>query len=218
MEYTPQEKDQLVKQYEPLINKIAGQFYPEVKSTVDWDWLKSMAYEGFALAINKYDPKRSSMSFMSFAGYSILNNIRQCLTDESRTVKLPFEEQKKRKEQGQTLFTSVSIDHCTWAQDNDNDDDYRPREMKMGVYTPAKFADGDVFNYLYQRLEERFPQRECEMFYMTFGLKNFQETPNQNIAAHFGVSEGLVSQKKRKIIDWIKQDIDLCEVLSNLLQ
>jgi len=217
MEYTSQEKDQLVKQYEPLINKIAGQFYPEVKSTVDWAWLKEMAYEGFAIAIHKYDPERSTQTFMQFAAYSILNNIRTCLTEESRTVKLPFEEQKKRKEAGLTLFTCTSIDRCTWSQQEDSNYEDKPREMKMGTYENAKFGDGNVFEYLYQRLEDQFPQRECDMFYMTFGLKGFGETPNQDIAKHFQVSEGLVSQKKRKILDWIKQDRDLCEMLSNLL-
>ena len=52
---------------------------------------------------------------------------------------------------------------------------------------------------------------------MTFGLKGFDETPNQDIAKFFGVSEGLISQKKKKIIEWIRKDTELCEMLSNLL-
>lgn len=209
--YTEKEKNDLVKQYEPLINKLTGQFYQTVQ--MDWDSLKSMAYEGFALAINKYDESRSSMTFMQFAAFEMRNNIMTRLTEESRTVKLPFEEQKKRKENGGPLFNTVSIDRSI----RDDDESLKPREMVMGMYEKAKFDDGDVFEYLYSRLEDKFPQRECDMFYMSFGLKGFDETPNQDIAKHFGVSEGLVSQKKRKIIDWIKTDRDLCEMLSNLL-
>ena len=209
--YTAQQKDELVRQYEPLINKLTGQFYQAVQ--MDWDSLKSMAYEGFALAINKYDESRSTMTFMQFAAFEMRNNIMTRLTEESRTVKLPFEEQKKRKENGGPLFNTVSIDRSI----RDDDENLKPREIVMGMYEKAKFDDGDVFEYLYSRLEDKFPQRECDMFYMSFGLKGFDETPNQDIAKHFGVSEGLVSQKKRKIIDWIKTDRDLCEMLANLL-
>ena len=208
--YTDKQKNELTKQYEPLINKLTNQFYQTVK--MDWDSIKSMAYEGFALALNKYDESKSSMSFMSFAAVEMRNNIMTGLTEGSRTVKLPFEEQKRRKERGETLFTSVSIDRSIR-----DEEDIKPREIVMGMYVPAKFDDGDVFEYLYERLEEKFPQRECDMFYMTFGLKGYEETPNQVIAKRFGVSEGLVSQKKRKIIDWIKTDRDLCEMLSNLV-
>lgn len=208
--YTDKQKNELTKQYESLINKLTGQFYASVQ--MDWDSIKSMAYEGFALALNKYDESKSSMSFMSFAAFEMRNNIMTRLTEESRTVKLPFEEQKRRKESGEPLFNSVSIDRSVRE-----DDDIKPREIVMGMYETARFADGDVFSYLYERLEEKFPQRECDMFYMSFGLKGFEDTPNQDIAKKFGVSEGLVSQKKRKIIDWIRTDRDLCEMLSNLV-
>ena len=208
--YTDKQKNELTKQYEPLINKLTGQFYATVQ--MDWDSIKSMAYEGFALALNKYDESKSSMSFMSFAAFEMRNNIMTRLTEESRTVKLPFEEQKRRKESGEPLFNTVSIDRSVRE-----DDDIKPREIVMGMYETARFDDGDIFSYLYERLEEKFPQRECDMFYMSFGLKGYEETPNQDIAKKFHVSEGLVSQKKRKILDWIKTDRDLCEMLSNLV-
>lgn len=209
--FTTQEKNQLVVQYEPLINKLTAQFFHKVQ--YNWDDLKSYAYEGFALALNKYDSERSEMSFMSFAAYEMRNNIMTRLTEESRTVKLPFEEQKRRKERGETLFTSVSIDR---PSRNSEDENLRPRETAMGMSIGAKFDDGDIFEYLYSRLEDRFPQRECEMFYMTFGLKGYDEIPNRDIAQHFGVSEGLVSQKKKKILEFIRKDSEFCEMLTNL--
>lgn len=209
--YTAQEKNQLAIQYEPLINKLTTQFYHQVKYS--WDDIKSMAYEGFALALNKYDENRSGMSFMSFAAFEMRNNIMTRLTEESRVVKLPFEEQKKRKENGLPLFNSVSIDHSS----SDDEDGLKPREIVMGMYEKAKFDDGDVFDYFYSRLEDKFPPRECEMFYMAFGLNGFEETPNQDIAKHFGVSEGLISQKKKKVLEWIRKDTELCEMLSNLM-
>ena len=72
-QYTSKQKAELVVQYEPLINKLTAQFFHKVQ--YNWDDLKSYAYEGFALALNKYDSERSEMSFMSFAAYEMRNNI-----------------------------------------------------------------------------------------------------------------------------------------------
>lgn len=208
---THKQKNELVKQFEPLINKLTSQFHKTVQ--MDWDSIKSMAYEGFALALNKYDESRSSMSFMSFAAFEMRNNIMTRLTEESRTVKLPFEEQKRRKLDGGALFNTVSIDRSY----NGEDEGVQAKNIVMSMSHTEHFDEGDTFDYIYSRLEEQFPLRECQMFYMTYGLKGMEECPNQEIAKHFNVSEGLVSQKKRKIIDWIKKDREICEMLHNLI-
>ncbi len=210
--YTTQEREQMTKQYEPLICKLTSQFFH--KTVCDWDSIKSMAYEGFVLAMNKFDPSRSKMSFMSFAAFEMKNNIMTRLTEETRTVKLPFEEQKRMKESGLSTYNTYSIDR---SYKTDSDDDFKPRELVMGMYENAKFSDGDVYDFLYKRLEDNFPMRDCEMFYMTYGLKGYEDTQNQLIAKRFGVSEGLISQKKKKIIEFIRKDRELCEMLSNLL-
>ena len=67
------EKNQLVLQYEPLINKLVNQFFKNVQCS--WDDLKSYAYEGFALAIQKYDSSCSTMNFTQYAAFAIRNNI-----------------------------------------------------------------------------------------------------------------------------------------------
>lgn len=205
------QKNALAKQYEPLVNKITKQFVEKVK--VNWDDIKSMAWEGFALAIETYDDSRSKMNFTQFAGFAIRNNILTSLDNELRTVKLSNYAQKKAIEAGEAIFNSVSID-----APSHNDDELKPREYVMNMYQNEKFSDGDVFEYLYSRIEEQFAERDCEMFYMTFGLKDYDEMKGKEIAKNFGVSEGLVSQKVKKVIMFIRKDRDLCEVLSNLLK
>lgn len=212
--YTSKEKNELVKKYEPLINKITKQFHEKV--CCDWDTIKSMAYEGFVLAINHYDPEKSSMTFMQYAAYECCNNIKTCLTNESRTVKLPWDEQKKLKAAGKSTFISHSID--VTRDDDGEDKSQTTNKLPTGMITMDKFSDGDVFEYLYSRLEEKFPKDWCEIFYMTYGLKNYEEVKNQDIAKYFNVSDGLISQKRKKMIDFIRQDNDLCEMLSSLLE
>ena len=82
------QKDQskLIKKYEPLTVKITRQFVQKTK--LPWDVIKSMAYEGLVLAFKNYDPARSELTFLQFAGYSIRNTILTAIYEESRTVKM----------------------------------------------------------------------------------------------------------------------------------
>lgn len=209
---TEAQKNELVEQYTPLINKLTKQFFDSNQGMCSWSDLYSMALEGFALAISKYDNERSTMTFTQYAAYAIRNNILTCLNEETRTVKLSAYAQKVVIANGGTLFNTVSID-----QPITNDEDAKPRDMVMGMYEEEKFSNGDVFKYLYSRLEDQFNQRDRDMFYKIFGLHGFDETPNKDIAKEYGVSEGLVSQRVKKVINWIKQDRDLCEMLSSII-
>ena len=206
---TEKERNELAKQYEPLVNKLTKQYTSRIQ--VEWNVVKSMAQEGLVIAMNSYDETKSKMTFTQFAAFAIRNNILSKLDEELRTVKLSSYAQKKVKEAGESLFNTVSIDQPIPA-----DADIKPREIVMGMYENAKFDDGDVYDYLYSRIDEKFTERDCKIFYKTFGLKGEEEMKGKDIAAEMGISEGLVSQKVKKIVTWIRKDNELCEMLSNL--
>ena len=206
-------KEKLAKQYEPLVNKITKQYAAKVK--IGWEDVKSMAWEGLAIAMETYDENKSTMNFTQFAGYAIRNNILTSLDNEVRTVKLSNYAQKKAVERGEALFNSVSIDQ---PRHNGDDDEVTPREKVLGMFEDEKFSDGDVFDYLKSRIDDEFSTRDCLIFYKSFGLNGFDDMKGKDIAKELNVSEGLVSQRLKKIIAFIRKDNDLCEVLSNLLK
>lgn len=208
------EKNTLVQQYEPLINKITKQYADKVKAS--WTDIKSMAYEGFAIAINTYDETRSKMTFAQFAGFAIRNNILTGLNNELRTVKLSAYAQKKAQENGDAVFNSVSIE-ASWNSDSDHVGGPKKKDM-LNLRQEDKFSDGDIFETLYTKLEENLPLRDCEIFYRTFGLKDFEEEKGKDIAVYFGISRALVSIKLKSVIQFIQKDEELVEVLSNLLK
>lgn len=210
-EMTQREKNNLAMQYEALVNKLVKQFSSKV--CVNWQDIKSMAYEGLALAIEKYDEERSDMTFTQYAAFAIRNNILTGLTNETRTVKMTAYMQGKATEAGESLFTSISIDRSMRA-----DDEKKPLEVKLGMVSDETFSDGDVFEYLNVRLLENFKERDVKMFYKTFGLMGEDDMKGKDIAKEFGVSGAVISNKVNKILKWIKTDTDLCEVLSNLLK
>lgn len=208
---TVSEKNAMVKQYEPLVNKMVKQFVNKV--AVDWNDVKSMAYEGLVIAINTYDSEKSSMNFTQFAAFAIRNNILTSLDNELRTVKMSAYNQKKAAEAGGASFSTVRINT------NESDDDRKtPQEIKLGMYENEHFSDGDVFDYLYTRLEDKFNTRDCEIFYRTYGLKEFDDMTGVEIAKMYKLSIASISIINKKIINFIKNDEELCEMLASLVQ
>ena len=209
---TKKEETELVFKYEPLVNKLVSQFYSSVQCS--WDDHKSMAYEGLVLAMRKYDKNRSSQSFTQFAAYAIRNNLLSGLNNELRTVKLSAYAQKKVTDSGGTLFNTVSIDRS--VPGDDSEDSLKPREVVMNMYENEKFSNGDVLQYLYSRLNDQFTTIDREIFYYTYGLNGHEEMSGKQIAKHFMISEGRVSQRLKKVLEFIRQDKDLCEMLATL--
>lgn len=215
----PVEMNRFVAQYEPLVNKLTKQFVDKIK--IPWDEVKSMAYEGLAIAINSYDADRSKMTFTQYAGFAIRNNILTSLNNELRTVKLSAYAQKKAVERGEAVFNSVSIDLSVKDNPTNSGANYvgGPKMTDWSnLCTSDKWSDGDVFETLYSKLEDNFPARDCEIFYMTFGLKEHEETKGKDIAEYFGISKSLVSVKVKAIIRFIQNDNDIVEILANLLK
>lgn len=212
---TELEKNMMVAQYEPLVSKIVKQFVN--KLNVPWDDIKSMAYEGLALAINGYDPKRSKMTFVQYAGFAIRNNILTGLNNELRTVKLSAYAQKKAIERGDAVFNSVGIDYS--SNDNTEHINTTPKKNEWDKLSISdKWSDGDVFETLYSKLEDNFPIRDREIFYMTFGLNGYEELKGKDIASLFNISCSLVSIRLKAIIKFIQHDEELVEILANLLK
>ena len=211
MNLTIAEKNQMVKQYEPLVNKLVNQFVSRV--AVSWNDVKSMAYEGLVIAMNSFDSEKSSMTFTQFAAFAIRNNILTSLDNELRTVKMSAYNQKKAAEKGESSFSTVRID---MNSSSDDDDRKKPQEIKLGMYENEKFSDGDVFDYMYSRLESAFSERDCQIFYRLYGLNGYEDSTGVEVAKLYKLSVPTISIINKKIINYIKRDEELCEMLANL--
>lgn len=213
--FTEKEKNQFAKQYEYLVYKLVKQTVD--KGFADWAQIESAAWEGFAHAMQDYDPTRSKLTFTQFAGWSIRNYILISIDEELRTVKVGWYHRKKAEAAGETVYQRVSFESSS-----SDDDDRKPDSSKKfnfeGMHTNATFSDGDIYEYMYSRLEANFSKEHCDIFYRSFGLKGYDDIQKgRDIAKELGISEGAVSQKNKKVIQWIKQDSEMCEMLSNLL-
>lgn len=211
--YTESEREQLVKQYVPLVKKITNQLYAKFKNNAenanitefDYESLEGYAWEGFVIAMNKYNPERSSQTFTQFAAYnirySILNGINTC----SRNINVSYYMIRKMKEKGEEQPSTVSISR------NIRED----HERELG------YADNVMFDNpwetLINKLNAHFPTDWVEMFMYIYGLDRHEVLKSTEIAKKFNVSPALVTIRKNKIIDYIKQDADMLDILSELL-
>lgn len=212
--FTNSEKNKFANQYKNLVVKLVKQTVD--KGFSDWDQIESAAWEGFALAMENYDETRSKLNFTQYAAWSIRNRILYSLDEELRTVKVSYYQRKKAEGKNEPIYSRIGFDKNNNNEDNDSSDSFKKFNLE-GMHSNPTFADGDIYEYMYTRLNKRFPKNQCEMFYRSFGLNGFDEMKGKDIAKEYGVSEGLVSQKVKKIVTWMKSDNEMCEMLGNLI-
>lgn len=219
---SPEVRNQLAIQFEPLVNKIVAQQFKIFQT--DWNILKSMAYEGLVNAMNTYEPdkkgsttksKGKGMDFKQYAAFMILNNIRNKTAEELNVVKLNGYAIANMKKEEVGTFVSVSISNAVRDNDSDTLQDRNP--MALGLYETAKFADGDVFGTLKTMVDANMKPIDAEVFYRYFGICGYEEVQIQEIAEEMGVTSGRISQRVRTVIDYIKSEPILCESLASLL-
>ena len=215
--FTEREKNQFARQYECLVRKLVKQTVD--KGFAEWDQIESAAWEGFAIAMKDYNPERSKLSFTQYAGWSIRNRILTAIDDELRTVKVSWYNRKKAEANGEKVYQKMGIDV---DYDPDCKTPYSTHAHGLfkfeNIHTKPVFIDGDVYEYMYSRLEETFSPEHCDIFYRSFGLNGYAEQKGKDIAKAVGLSEGAVSQKVKKIVTWMRSDAEMCEMLSNLME
>lgn len=219
-ETTLAERNVIAKDYEPLVNKITKQMYTKNAGRIGWDDIKSMAYEGLVIAMNTYDPDRKTkdgkpLSFTQFAAWSILNNIRTKLSEECRTVKMSAYMQAKAIAEGNTTFESIGFEN---KDDEGNEINISKvfKSLERTLYSTPNWQDGDVESYVYMKIEERFDEKDIELFYRYYGLHGYEEAKVLELAKELNVTSGRVSQRIKKIVNYIKSQDDLCEMIAKL--
>ena len=144
------------------------------------------------------------MTFRQYAGFAIKNAILCGLGNELRTVRMCRYAREKAQERGETLFNSVSLEVRS------------VNKHVTAIHTPNSFENGNIYEYLYSRLEERFSERDCIIFYKSFGLKGYSDQRNHELALEYGKSDATISQTIKKIIRFIRQDGELMEAMQDL--
>ena len=219
-ETTLAERNTIAKDYEPLVNKITKQMYTKNAGRISWDDIKSMAYEGLVIAMNTYDPNRKTkngkpLNFTQFAAWSILNNIRTKLSEECRTVKMSAYMQAKAVEKGLSTFESKGFEDTPDDDENVNSSKIF-NSLKNTLYSNPKWEDGDIESFIYMKIESKFDKMDVELFYRFYGLHGYEEEKVMDLADELNVTSGRISQRIKKVVNYIKEEAELCEAIARL--
>jgi len=202
-------RDQLLIQYKNLIFKIVNQYVG--KLPLDFDDIVGAAQEGFVKAMNSYKVG-TSQSFQQYAAWCMRNNILTTANEEGHVVKFNAYQQKKAKERGESTFISQSISNIYEETQED-------KLEILGVDDPEfdNFDETEAFSDLFTWMEYNFSKRDCEIFYLYFGLNGRTQTKGIDIAKQFNVSAATVTVTNKKIIKKLKTNDTLLEALRSLL-
>ena len=88
-------------------------------------------------------------------------------------------------------------------------------EMKRSSLPEPEFDDG--WNALKNALDSHFPDAWTDMFYSVYGLYGHEVEKSKDIAKRQNISGCLVTKRMKKMIDFIQQDKNLCDILRDLL-
>lgn len=203
-------ESQLLEKFTPLIIKITKQFSSKIN--MSWDEIYCMAMEGALFGIREYDPKKSKMSLFSYVGFAIRNNIYNEVTKTSHTVRMSAYMFDKANKEGKSTFTSISM--TAVCGETGGEDSYS-REGRYGLYENEHYDGQNPMDLLYEFAEKKLSERERNILYGYFGLKD-DEIKLKDLAKANGITIGRASQILSGVIKKIRNNNVLVDALSQI--
>lgn len=198
------ERNALAEQYTPLVKKISHNMAKD--SPCEYEEIEGFAWIGFTKALNEYDPTKSDMSFLSFAAYGIRNAILSGSNRNGRTIRISYYKQKQMRANEEEIPSVVSLN-----KNFENEDHLR----SLGIEDEPEFDDG--WDALKNALDSHFPDAWTDMFYSVYGLYGHHLEKSKDVAKRQNISGCLVTKRMKKMIEFIQQDENLCDILRDLL-
>lgn len=184
-------------------------------SNIDYNTLISAGTEGLANAMKDYKKpeyfanledntqearKYKKLSFRQYANYRIMQAILGEINLNSGVVKYTGKKSRPTDVRIDRMFgddedSGSKVDRflaLSETPDSDFDEDSESNKTKAGL------------NKLQQLLEKKFSQRNCLIFYKTFGLFGYNITKQKEIAKELNVTPANVNITLKKMIDYIK--------------
>lgn len=229
-------RSKVIEQYTPLIHKIINQWIG--KSNLGPDDLLSVAYEGITYAMNTFGKRKvrgedgkwveaekdesvAKYSFTQYAGYCILNAIRDEIKHKSHIVRVPASQQsKERKDKGFNTKTYAVSGEKKVGHDSSGNSKTLFDYIDTGEngYKGVDSEDLEkLWNYVYTTLDSNFKKRDLEIFYSLFGLNGYKQIKGKDLAKKYGIVPSAITPIKTKIIRFIRSDKKLYDAFNEIL-
>lgn len=229
---TEKGRSAVIKQYGPLVYKIANQFIG--KENLDKAELISVGFEGLTQAMNTYqkpidkseledDAEREEAeeakrtSFKTWASYKIRWAILGEIYDNSRTIRMSYNDRRNAYTKGETTSLTTSLDSMAGKDGEEGS----MQDHIAGLATTDTLTASEQqkrWDKLFDELGKHFSKRDMVVFLKYFGLGGEKEEKGKDIAAEFNMTPAMVTHiVTKKILPYIKSNEDLMDIMGDLL-
>lgn len=207
-------REETAKQHMPLINKIVNQFVGQ--SALSRSDLLSAGMEGFVDAMNDYkteeemeaDGKKSTQTFAQYAAYRVRFHIINTINNQGSTV---YQSNWYKNRDGR--LSSRSIDR------SDDDNNMIDRILQLSEEPDYDLSSNEEkkWKVVFNKLEQKFSQKACNIFYRSFGVNGFEKEKGTQIAKSLNTSSANITIFLKRMIDFLKKDQESLSVLREIL-
>lgn len=229
---TEKGRSAVIKQYGPLVYKIANQFIG--KENLDKAELISAGFEGLTQAMNTYQKpidtseleddaereeaeKAKRTSFKTWASYKIRWAILGEIYDNSRTIRMSYNDRRNAYTKGETTNLTTSLDSMAGKDGEEGS----MQDHIAGLATTDTLTASEQqkrWDKLFDELGKHFSKRDMVVFLKYFGLGGEKEEKGKDIAAEFNMTPAMVTHiVTKKILPYIKSNEDLMDIMGDLL-
>ena len=212
---TPQGRNAATKIYAPVMYKIVNQYVG--KSSFNRAELISSALEGFTNAMNDWRRDEGDGKHISFKTYAAYRMQQQILNDINKhSHGLSGGSNYVFKKYGGALLDTVSYDSMT-SQDDDSPLDHLTALAEEPEVDNMSRDEEKKWEVLYKIIENKFKQRDCDIFYRYFGINGYKREKSVDIAREYGMSLGNIRNSIiNKMLAFLKNDRRAMSVLRDI--
>ena len=207
---SPEKRDAIAREHEYLMLRIVNQW--DGRCPLDRSLIEMQARYGLVYAMNHYR-EGTSQSFSQYAAWCMKNWILNGINEFGSVVRLNSGQRDKLRKAGLTTCNTVSIDR-TDTPDGDYEINQRIQDTSYEI--SCEVTDHDtVFKRLVNFVKKNFDKRTRDIFFSTYHLNGCKLMKGSELAKKYGVSTALISQSNHSVIDRIRQNSTLCELLDS---
>ena len=225
---TEKGRNAIVKQYTPLVSKIASQFMG--KTSLNYAELLSAGMEGLAMAMNDYrkegniddnidrreEQEKRRASFLQYAAYRIRFRILGDIQQHTYSVHVPRSAKKEDIEGLSRVSISKHINgDGDEIADRLEEISITPEEVKLD--SQRRLTDNTI-KKVFDLIENRFSKQHAAVFYKTFGLNGYDMMKRSEIAKEMNKSIQNITMINTRIAAFLKQTPEAQPLLKALLQ
>lgn len=208
---SPKGKNEIVAQYIPLVHKIINQYKGKLK--ISYSDMLSSALAGTAEALKTWDPKKGN--FRTFLSYAIRNAI---LSEASKLgYALSGDTNWAKKSGNLDKMKAISLSTPIGKDGDGSLEDVVGNLASLTSVSRSPGGESDHWEKIYKSLEQKFSQRDVDIFYRYFGINGKKKEKAKDIAKSYGMSPGNINNSIiNKILRWIKKSPDILAELEEI--